>query len=83
MIALRHAWRRRAAVARDNRDRSKIEILQSAIGDWLEQIKDLDELEHPDSRWHPDDLRLALERNLFDLRSEQERLRGPLLVVVE
>jgi hypothetical protein len=73
----------RLEIARDERDVVKIEITQSVVAAWLDQIANLDPLEHPDSRWHPDDLRNALLATQCNLTAELERLRGPLLVVAE
>lgn len=72
----------RDVVARDGRDIRNLEILRDVVGAWLEQIKDLEPLEHPDSRWHPADLRDALLGTQINLQAELDRLhRQPLLVL--
>jgi hypothetical protein len=75
--------RERDVVARDSRDIRTVEILRDVVGSWLEQIRDLEPLEHPDSRWHPDDLRDALLGAQVSLQAELDRLhRQPLLVLL-
>lgn len=69
-----------AGAIRDGLDLIRLEILSDAVRDWLHQIRDFEPLHHPDSRWHPDDLRGALTGNLVDIAAEITRCRGPLTI---
>lgn len=57
--------------------RSCAEIVQTAQD---ELISHLHPLRHPDRRWSPEDLMQVLSEQMIDIRSEQERLRGPLVL---
>jgi hypothetical protein len=70
-----------ARLAGGGSDIARVEILQDVVRDWLDQIADVGELEHPEARWHPDDLRASLHGALMDLAAERDRCRYPLALV--
>jgi hypothetical protein len=77
------ACREQSAQARDARDIARITLLHDAAHACLCRVACIDALEHPDSRFHPDDLRLALRGVIQDLSAELIRITTAQVQVLD
>lgn len=70
------------AIDRDIRDEEKLVHIQALVAGWLDALApDASDLEHPDARWHPEDLIVDLAAHASNIAAELERLRsGPPVV---
>jgi hypothetical protein len=73
------AQQERSAHERNLQDMARVDVVLRLVDELLGKIARIAPLEHPDSRWHPDDLRQALRGTLLDLRAERVRIQAPLL----
>lgn len=64
---------------RNARDLRKIQRLQALVDDWICDLAFIEPLEHPDCRWHPDDLRNSLFAAERDLKAEAKRVTEAIL----
>jgi hypothetical protein len=72
-----------AAIDRDLRDAERLSHIAGLVTGWLDQlIPELEAgaIEHPRSRWHPEDLVDVLQDQLRSIRWEQGNLTGPVVV---
>ena len=74
----------RDAVDRDLRDAERLDHIQTLVTNLLDALvpeMETGALEHPDSRWHPDDLVTDLMGHLKSIHWEQQRVsRGPIVL---
>lgn len=78
----RNDFRLADAQERDERDLNRLNTCADLVGRALDAlIPILGPLEHPDARWRPDDLCMALEEQAANIAHEQKRIaRQPLVL---
>lgn len=74
-----HASPEDSVAERNARDLCRIYKFRDGVSNLLNTVALSDPLEHPDSRWHPSDLRQFLRGTLLDLAAEEARAHEPLL----
>jgi hypothetical protein len=73
--------RKKAALARDQRDAARLEAFKIMLGGWLDVMLPLAEpLESPGRRWHPADLLDDLTAHHADVVAEIARLRAAVVI---
>lgn len=69
------------AIDRDIRDTEKLAAIHTMIGRWLDELApESSDCEHPDSRWHPEDLLVDLIGHSKNIEGALERLKGPVVL---
>lgn len=70
------------AIDRDIRDVEKLTAIHTMVLRWLDELApEAADAEHPDARWHPEDLIVDLMGHSKNIEGELERLRsGPPVV---
>lgn len=69
------------AIDRDIRDTEKLTHIRALVTQWLDALApDAADAEHPDARWHPEDLLVDLMGHRKNIEGELERLRGPVVL---
>lgn len=80
----RNDYRLEDAIERDERDIGRLNACADIVGralDALIPIIKQGPLEHPDTRWRPDDLSMALEEQAANIKHEQQRvMRQPVVL---
>jgi len=73
--------RKRAALARDQRDVARLEAFKIMLGGWIDVMLPLiDPLESPGRRWHPADLVDDLTAHHADVTAEIARLKAAVVI---
>lgn len=69
------------AIDRDIRDVEKLTAIHTMVARWLDELApEAADAEHPDARWHPEDLLVDLMGHRKNIEGELERLRGPVVL---
>lgn len=80
----RNDYRLQDAAERDERDLNRLNACADLVGRTLDALIPYIKqgpLEHPDARWRPDDLSMALEEQAANIRHEQRKIaRCPLVL---
>jgi hypothetical protein len=70
------------AIDRDIRDEERLMHIATLVAGWLDALApDAHDMEHPDAKWHPEDLIIDLQGHALSIAHELKRLRsGPPVV---
>lgn len=74
MRVLTGPQRERSDEERNLRDMARIACVRAEVEACICRIANIEPLEYPASRWHPDDLRAPLRGTLLDLATETQRI---------
>ena len=69
------------AIDRDIRDEERLTHIAALVAGWLDALApDAHDMEHPDAKWHPEDLLVDLMGHSKNIEGELERLKGPVVL---